>query len=303
MNLKLITSIAICLIVITGILFMALSDNKSQMQDKKNIIPKQIGTGEKVLKSNDNIKIIPSDFNNFKDTSSEANNVTENYDIVSDLVPTVKVSLAGNEPEDPLEKTEKNKKARCMLSTYREPPEDSLSAMVGCRDNKKSYFVVKGKKYSCPFAVRGITREECLELKDSLGIKYCLRQTYDNDPLHASYYEQHKGHRMCDFWGGAVKACGGVENLPTIDELEEIYLAVYKDRKFYSEGDGVAPAGCGSNMDQYIYTSSVPKTAIPKSESDGISEFAWGGFFSSKCGHYGGFGRNIGSGYAICKLK
>lgn len=107
MNLKLITSIAICVIVITGILFMALSDNKSQMQDKKNIITKQIGTGEKVLKSNDNIKIIPSDFNNFKDTSSEANNVTENYDIVSDLVPTVKVSLAGNEPEDPLEKTEK----------------------------------------------------------------------------------------------------------------------------------------------------------------------------------------------------
>ena len=69
-------------------------------------------------------------------------------------------------------------------------------------------FEVNGTCYTAPFTPKPLTAQECNEQKDKLGIKYC--RTYDND-----------------YWGGAVKQCGGVSKMPTMAQLAELASQLY----------------------------------------------------------------------------
>lgn len=107
--------------------------------------------------------------------------------------------------------------------------EDSLSYKTGCLDkNSKGYFEVNGKKYSCPYSPEPISSAECEGIKNTLGIPDCMD---------------------CDYWGGAVKYCGGVEKLPTRAELKEIYEAFY-----HEEPEQYSTFNPQSNSYQHIYT-------------------------------------------------
>ena len=55
-----------------------------------------------------------------------------------------------------------------------------------------------------------LSQEECMSLKDDLGLKYC---PFNNDHL-----------------AGAAKACGHIENLPTGNDLQLLALKLYKNR-------------------------------------------------------------------------
>ena len=65
-----------------------------------------------------------------------------------------------------------------------------------------------GKCFGSAFTPTPLTRAECEAQKDELGIKNCY---YDND-----------------YWAGAVKQCGGVNNLPTMADLGKLASAIYK---------------------------------------------------------------------------
>ncbi len=52
-----------------------------------------------------------------------------------------------------------------------------------------------------------LTKAQCEEQKDDLGISEC-------------YYDD-------DYWAGAVKACGGVENMPTMAQIGELATYLY----------------------------------------------------------------------------
>ena len=65
-----------------------------------------------------------------------------------------------------------------------------------------------GKCFTAAFTPTPLTKAECEAQKDDLGIKDC-------------YYEQ-------DYWAGAVKQCGGVNNMPTMADLGKIASAIYK---------------------------------------------------------------------------
>ena len=65
-----------------------------------------------------------------------------------------------------------------------------------------------GKCFGAPFTPKPLTRAECEAQKDELGIKAC----YYND----------------DYWAGAVKQCGGVNNLPTMADLGKMASAIYE---------------------------------------------------------------------------
>ncbi|MBS6603945.1 MAG: type II secretion system protein, partial [Brachyspira sp.] len=67
-----------------------------------------------------------------------------------------------------------------------------------------------GRCFSAPFSPTPITRAECEVIKDELGIKKCYT-LYDKD-----------------YWGGAVKQCGGVGNMPTSSDLAKIASAIYE---------------------------------------------------------------------------
>ena len=64
------------------------------------------------------------------------------------------------------------------------------------------------KCFGAPFTSTPMTKAECEAQKDDLGIKEC---NYDYD-----------------YWAGAVKQCGGVQNLPTLADLGKIASAIYK---------------------------------------------------------------------------
>ena len=69
-------------------------------------------------------------------------------------------------------------------------------------------FEVNGTCYTAPFLPTPLTAQECNEQKDKLGIKDC--RTDDRD-----------------YWGGAVKQCGGVSKMPTMAQLAELASQLY----------------------------------------------------------------------------
>ncbi len=64
-----------------------------------------------------------------------------------------------------------------------------------------------GRCFGAPFSPTPMTISECEAQKDNLGIKNCY---YDND-----------------YWAGAVKQCGGVNNIPNQSDLTKIASAIY----------------------------------------------------------------------------
>ena len=69
-------------------------------------------------------------------------------------------------------------------------------------------FELNGKCFTAPFLPTPISRAECEELKDELGIKWCT-------------------YAKRDYWEGAVKQCGGVSKMPTQADLIELAKVLY----------------------------------------------------------------------------
>ena len=80
-------------------------------------------------------------------------------------------------------------------------------------------FEVAGTCYTNPALPTPMTLAECEQAvqEGTLGIKECH---YDND-----------------YWAGAVKHCGGVQNMPTPAQLAEIATDLYGDHGFSSAND------------------------------------------------------------------
>ena len=69
-------------------------------------------------------------------------------------------------------------------------------------------FEVNGKCFGAPFTPTPLTEAECEAEKGNLGIRYCRYNT--------------------DYWAGAVKQCGGVSKMPTMDDLAKLASQLYK---------------------------------------------------------------------------
>ena len=68
-------------------------------------------------------------------------------------------------------------------------------------------FELGGKCFTAPFTPTPLTKAQCNAEKDKLGIKECN----DNN----------------DYWAGAVKQCGGVSKMPTVDDLAKLATELY----------------------------------------------------------------------------
>ena len=69
-------------------------------------------------------------------------------------------------------------------------------------------FEVGSKCFGAPFTPTPLTRAECVAEKGNLGIRGCYYAT--------------------DYWAGAVKQCGGVSKMPTMDDLAKLASQLYK---------------------------------------------------------------------------
>ncbi len=91
---------------------------------------------------------------------------------------------------------------------------DLRSINVMSLDGRNCAFEINGTCFTAPFYPEPITKAECEQLKGHLGIRFC---PFDND-----------------YWAGAVKACGGVNKLPTQLQLKDIGEKNYGTLTFIS---------------------------------------------------------------------
>ena len=78
-------------------------------------------------------------------------------------------------------------------------------------------FEVNDKCFTTPFTPKPMKPTDCAAQKNSLGINTCCTA--------GDCYS--KG----DYWAGAVKQCGGINNIPTLDDLAELKKLIYKNGK------------------------------------------------------------------------
>ena len=72
-------------------------------------------------------------------------------------------------------------------------------------------FEIGGKCFTAPFTPTPLTNAECEAEKDKLGIKECCTNISNNK----------------DYWAGAVKQCGGVSKMPTMEDLGKLATELY----------------------------------------------------------------------------
>ena len=117
---------------------------------------------------------------------------------------------------------------------------------------------IDGKCFGASFTPTPITKAECEAQKDDLGIKYC---PYDDD-----------------YWAGAVKQCGGVQNMPTLADLGKIASAIYK---------GNPSIGAKQYVENLTYESGTatslglpePLFMLWSGEHEGSEDYIYGRFF------------------------
>ena len=134
---------------------------------------------------------------------------------------------------------------------------------------------------SAPFTPTPMTAQECNEQKDQLGIKYC--RTDDSD-----------------YWGGAVKQCGGVSKMPTMAQLAELASQMYV---------GNPSIGAKENKDNIQYD---PNSPVSKALGLTPYFFLWSGeefnpngaysrgFYTTSSGWYSYYGRFSSDAQAVC---
>ena len=75
-------------------------------------------------------------------------------------------------------------------------------------------FELGGKCFTAAFTPTPLTLAECEAEKDKLGIKDCCPDNWCHDN---------------DYWAGAVKQCGGVSKMPTMEDLGKLATELYKE--------------------------------------------------------------------------
>ena len=85
--------------------------------------------------------------------------------------------------------------------------EDILTIGLAAGLGTDCAFEVNGKCFTAAFTPTPLTKAECEAEKGKLGIKNC----WYND----------------DYWAGAVKQCGGVSKMPTMEDLAKLATELY----------------------------------------------------------------------------
>ena len=88
---------------------------------------------------------------------------------------------------------------------------DLRSINVASLGNSNCAFELDGVCFTAPFTPDPLTKAECEEIAD---------QGFGNKKEWCGGYTD-------DYWAGAVKACGGVEKMPTLEQVAKIANYVY----------------------------------------------------------------------------
>ena len=144
-------------------------------------------------------------------------------------------------------------------------------------------FELDGKCFGAPSTPKPLTYDECMAQKDNLGIKECCSTSDCN---------------KTDYWAGAVKHCGGVSKMPTMDDLAKLASQLYKRNPTIG---AYQPSYWGS-LDKDAATSlgfTSPNFYLWSGEE--ISSYgAYYRGFHSTYSYWDNYGRYISSTQAVC---
>ncbi len=161
------------------------------------------------------------------------------------------------------------------------------------KDLRNTNVLALGSKKACDVEFGGscwtivgqptpISKQDCEDLKSELGIKAC----YEDD----------------DYWAGAVKQCGGIKNMPTLDQLAQLVTQIY--------GETIGKTDNKSGLkikDQTLFDAlndAKPPTATATSfhvwSEEGSGGYAYDRAFGSTGSNYGGDSRHGSSNLAVC---
>ena len=141
-------------------------------------------------------------------------------------------------------------------------------------------FEVNGTCYTAPFTPKPLTYAECNEQKDKLSIKSC--RTYDDD-----------------YWGGAVKQCGGVSKMPTLAQLAELASQLYVGNPTIGATENKSGIQFDSNSSTAKSLGLTPYFYLWSGEEYSSYGAYARGFYTTVS--YGGYnGRNASNFQAVC---
>ena len=135
-----------------------------------------------------------------------------------------------------------------------------------------------GKCFTAAFTPTPLTYTQCEAEKDKLGIKGC----YGND-----------------YWAGAVKQCGGVSKMPTMEDLGKLATELYKEHPSVGARQHISGITLDTSKASSMgFTGS--EFTVWSGEEDTMSDFAsYRSFSSSSTGSYGYY-YNDSSQQAVC---
>ena len=142
-----------------------------------------------------------------------------------------------------------------------------------------SQILAPGTGYSA------INKEECEEIADG---------GYGNNKAYCGYPN--------DYWAGAVKACGGIDNMPTLAQLGELATYVYNhdstigDRQNISSGLTLYPEKASQLLSASPYSDSFIVWSVQEVSTNG----AFGRNFTSTSTNWTDRGRDDSNLLAVC---
>ena len=125
-------------------------------------------------------------------------------------------------------------------------------------------FELNGKCFTAPFTPTPLTLAQCEAEKDKLGIKGC-------------YF-------LNDYWAGAVKQCGGVSKMPTMEDLGKLATELYKEHP---------SVGAKQSINSGLTLDSSKASSLGFT---GASFHVWSG---EETNIYAAYNRNFSSSYTI----
>ena len=144
-----------------------------------------------------------------------------------------------------------------------------------------------GTCFTAPFKFDPITYNDCMTVKEDLGIKDCY-----NNPYSISY---------TDNWAGAVKACGGVDKLPSQAQLAALAEEIY-ETSINASAESVSGLNWNKEkVESMGFDTSAGYFYIP-SRDEVDAENAYKRYFNSTYTYWKNYPRRDGStvNYALC---
>ena len=144
-------------------------------------------------------------------------------------------------------------------------------------------FEVGSKCYTAFFTPKPLTYDECMAQKDNLGIKQCCSTSDCNNT---------------DYWAGAVKQCGGVSKMPTMDDIGKLASQLYKG----NPSIGAKGYKNGLQWDQDAATAlgfTSPNFYLWSGEERNSSSAYYRAFYSTNSYYFDGY-RDSSHSQAVC---